>query len=111
MKTQKDNTSTQDAKSTRELAMEYWGKLGVIRANELRSKYFPDYMLIDNEQIETIYLSEHPSTPPMEEDTGDLIDPDFLMSALNSFWHQANNALERKDLGDIERKNYFHSFI
>lgn len=35
-----------------------------------------------------------------------IIEEDFLMSALNSFWHQANAALERKDLGDIERKNY-----
>jgi len=31
---------------------------------------------------------------------------DFVISSLNAFWHQAMNELDKKDLGDIERKNY-----
>ena len=29
----------------------------------------------------------------------------FLTQALNAYWNQAHNELQRKDLGDIERKN------
>lgn len=31
---------------------------------------------------------------------------DFLEKALNYYWHNANDNLKRKDLGDIERQNY-----
>jgi len=31
---------------------------------------------------------------------------DFLEGALNFYWHDANENLKRKDLGDIERQNY-----
>lgn len=33
-------------------------------------------------------------------------DKDFIISALNSYWHQATSELDKRDLGDIERKNY-----
>lgn len=34
-------------------------------------------------------------------------DVDFIMSALNNFWHEANEKLRsRASLGDIEKKNY-----
>lgn len=31
---------------------------------------------------------------------------DFILSALNAYWNDAHAELQRKDLGDIERKNY-----
>lgn len=31
---------------------------------------------------------------------------DFINNALNFYWHEANNQLQRKDLGNMERKNY-----
>lgn len=31
---------------------------------------------------------------------------DFIINALNAYWNDANAKLQRKDLGDIERKNY-----
>jgi len=33
-------------------------------------------------------------------------DLDFIVTALNAHWYDAHHNLERKDLGDIERKNY-----
>lgn len=35
-------------------------------------------------------------------------DKDFIISALNSYWHQAASELDKRDLGDLERKNYEH---
>lgn len=35
-----------------------------------------------------------------------LDEKDFLVNALNHYWNNANTNLQRKDLGDIERKNY-----
>ena len=34
------------------------------------------------------------------------LDKDFLMSALNHYWNDAYHNLQRKDLGDIEKRNY-----
>lgn len=34
------------------------------------------------------------------------LDYDFIVSALNHYWNDAYFNLQRKDLGDIERKNY-----
>lgn len=31
---------------------------------------------------------------------------DLVIDAVNQYWHQANNELQKKDLGDIERKNW-----
>ena len=33
-------------------------------------------------------------------------DKGFIISALNSYWHQARTELDKRDLGDIERRNY-----
>lgn len=33
-------------------------------------------------------------------------DKDFMMSALNHYWNDAYSNLQRKDLGDIEKRNY-----
>jgi len=33
-------------------------------------------------------------------------DADFIVTALNQMWNDAHEKLQRKDLGDIERKNY-----
>jgi len=33
---------------------------------------------------------------------------DFIESALNAYWHDATNNLGRKDLGDLEKKNYVY---
>jgi len=51
------------------------------------------------------------SADKVEAQTGALSDvcvvyKDFLESALNHYWNDAYTNLERKDLGDIERKNY-----
>jgi len=34
------------------------------------------------------------------------IDADFIVTALNQMWNDAHEKLQRKDLDDIERKNY-----
>lgn len=31
---------------------------------------------------------------------------DLVIDAVNQYWHQANNELQKKDLGDIERQNW-----
>jgi len=31
---------------------------------------------------------------------------DLVIDAVNQYWHQASNELQKKDLGDIERKNW-----
>jgi len=31
---------------------------------------------------------------------------DLVIDAVNQYWHQSNNELQKKDLGDIERKNW-----
>ncbi len=33
-------------------------------------------------------------------------DADFIITALNQMWNDAREKLQKKDLGDIERKNY-----
>jgi len=35
-----------------------------------------------------------------------LDEKDLLINALNHYWNDANTNLQRKDLGDIERKIY-----
>lgn len=39
----------------------------------------------------------------MENITKD--EEELILEALNHYWHYVNNELNRKDLGDIERKN------
>ena len=31
---------------------------------------------------------------------------DLVLDALNNYWHNANTELQKKELGDIERKNW-----
>lgn len=43
-------------------------------------------------------------TPKKEE--GELWEKDLIEDAVNAYYHHANNQLARKDLGDIERRNW-----
>lgn len=40
------------------------------------------------------------------EDLFDETQAEFILGAVNAYWNDANTNLQRKDLGDIERKNY-----
>ncbi len=33
---------------------------------------------------------------------------DFIVTALNQMWNNAHEKLQKKNLGDLERKNYEH---
>ena len=59
-------------KTTRELAIEYWGKIDTNKQRELTKKYYPDktkemgfnraYLWLELSDRDKIYLSEHPQT-------------------------------------------------
>lgn len=51
------------------------------------------------------YISEMESS--IEQDKLKTVaDKEFLINALNAYWNAANAELQKKDLGDIDKRNY-----